>query len=344
MDPNAIPPIGPALGVSARLDRCPLCGGPNPHHGVPPPLPAPAREPTVPSRTPTAANRTPPVEGGALQLPVPSTAPDLYTALDHPEVGGRFTVFVLCYGDYPDLARRCVRSVLATLPAHRLDLRLIANAPSAETTAFLSSVPATRLYLHAENRFKYPAMREAFRDPSLPIRTPYTVWFDDDSHVRDPLWAVRLAEAIAQAHPSGAGLYGIRFCHDPAACAAHKGLGGSGPDWFRAARWWRGREFGTKFDQNPSPGGGVIHFVSGGFWCAKTEALIAGDVPDERLHNNGGDITIGEQVRQAGYQVVAFNKDKVFVTSSDAGRRGVEHVFPWAEAPGGDKIAAGTEA
>lgn len=343
MDQHEIPPVGPALGVSSRLERCPLCGGPNPHHASPPPLPAPVRAPTVPSRVPTAANRTVPVEGGSAALPVPPAAPDPYAALDHPEVGGRLTVFVLCYGDYPDLARRCVGSILATLPPHRLDLRLIANAPSAETLEYLRSVPASALYAHAENRFKYPAMREAFRDKAHPIRTPYTVWFDDDSHARDAFWAARLAEAIALNHASGAGLYGIRFCHDPAHEAARVGLGGPGLDWFRAATWWRGREFGNRFEQNPSPGGGVVHFVSGGFWCAKTEALAAGDVPDRRLRNNGGDITIGEQVRQAGYKVVAFNKDKVFVHSSDARRRGPTHVFPWADTPGGDKIASGTE-
>jgi GT2 family glycosyltransferase len=244
-------------------------------------------------------------------------------------VGGKFTVCVLCYGPHPELARRCVGSILATLPVGRYDLRVAANAACPETLEYLRTVPATKLYVHEENRFKYPVMREMFRDPDAPLATPYLVWFDDDSYARDPLWAARLAKAVAENHRHGVRLFGARFTHDPSAYARP----GHDPyAWFRSAPWWRGVPHGTRRDDRPAAGGRHVHFVAGGFWAASVDALRQADVPDARLRHNGGDITIGEQMRQAGYRLGVFDQDKVLVGRSMTPRRGYSEDFPWAGA------------
>lgn len=328
---GGIPPVGPVLGVARHLHSCPLCGGPNPFLADPPPDPEAVREPSLPPRAQGPAQSAPPPELGG----PPPPPPDPYAAMDHPDFGGRLTVFVLCYGPHADLARRCVGSILDSVPPARLDLRLIGNAVCPETEAYLRSVPARRLYLHAENRLKYPAMREAFRDPRCPVETPYLAWFDDDSYAVDPLWAARLAEAVALNHRHGSRLYGIRFCHD---LAPHF-RGGHRPDlWFKSAPWWREVPFGTRHSERPAdpsgPPGTVVHFVTGGFWAAATEAVRAADVPDARLGHNGGDVCVGEQFRQAGFRLCPFNAHKALVHSSGAPRRGHSEAFPWA-APGG---------
>jgi hypothetical protein len=56
------------------------------------------------------------------------------------------------------------------------------------------------------------------------------------------------------------------------------------------------------------------------------------DIPDRRLMHNGGDITIGEQIHQAGYGIKQWNKNKSLIacpSREQGGRRGVSQRFPW---------------
>lgn len=234
-----------------------------------------------------------------------------------PPPSPRFTICVLLYGEYFDLHRRCLQSILETVPPDQLDLRIGANAVCARTLEYIHGLPATKLYISETNRFKYPVMREMFRDPACPLEE-FVVWFDDDSYVRDATWLQQLRQAI-RLQDGPVGLYGIRMVHP---------IYGNQAAWFREAPWFRGRPFQTR-DGREVPNGHWIHFVTGGWWCGKKEALLAGDVPDSRLGHNGGDITIGEQVHQQGYWFKQFNTDKALIHSSAAPRRGVTHTFPW---------------
>ncbi len=129
--------------------------------------------------------------------------------MDHPLIGGKFTVFVLCYGEYPELAKSCLGSILSTLPIERLDLRVGLNAVCDETRAYVKSLPTTKIYEDASNAGKYVIMRRMFHDPECPITTTHLVWFDDDARiVKGAIWQ-RLAEAIAVNHSYGARLYGL---------------------------------------------------------------------------------------------------------------------------------------
>jgi hypothetical protein len=80
-----------------------------------------------------------------------------------------------------------------------------------------------------------------------------------------------------------------------------------------------------------APNGSQIVFATGGFWALAVETHPGkADVPDPRLNHNGGDITIGEQVNQAGGKVKDFSRGKTPVCWSDAARRGFREPFPWA--------------
>lgn len=252
-------------------------------------------------------------------VPPPATesAP---TGLQHPLMGGKITIFALCYGDYLQLHRRCLDSILQTVPTEQLDLRVATNAVGEATLNYLATLPITKTYIHYENQKKYPVMREMFHDPQHPITTRYLCWFDDDSYVVSSQWLARLSEAIVNNHNQGARLYGIKFTHSLQTKQQ--------ADWFKQAPWFRHKNWQLSNGAAVS-NGNHVPFVSGGFWALASECVKSCQIPDVRLNHNGGDITIGAQVYQAGYKIKDFNRGKVFVFSSGAPRRGYEETFPW---------------
>jgi hypothetical protein len=187
----------------------------------------------------------------------------------------------------------------------------------------------TKWYDDYGTRKKYPAMREMFHDKDHPIETQYVCWFDDDSWCRKKDWMVQLAQSIRANHPHQGRLYGAWHYHD---LMGVKRDGALREKWFRAAPWWKGRNLYTGAGRRTAPNGSQIVFASGGFWALATHVIKEADIPDERLNHNGGDITVGCQVTQAGYKVVDFSPKpgKEIIAWSDAPRRGYREDFPWA--------------
>ncbi len=332
---NGTSPIGQPLGVTKNLADCPLCGGPNPHYdgraASPPPglLPVPPLPPLLFTVQPSAPERQPLAAAPPPELVTLPGAPGA-SQMDHPHVGGKFTCFVLCYGDHYDLAKRCLDSILKTAPAGRLDLRVAANACSERTLAYLRDLPLTRLYVNAENRKKYPVMREMFRDPVCPITTNYLMWFDDDSYVTNPAWLEWLAGSIVANHDHGGRHYGWLHIHDLKLFVKN---GHDPRKWFEQSASYRGRPFRVRGTKQEAPNGTVVEFVPGSFWALHTRTMLEADIPEPRLVHNGGDITMGWQVTQAGYKTIGFNRDRQFVYSSGSPRRGYSEQFPWAGRP-----------
>jgi hypothetical protein len=253
------------------------------------------------------------------------TNPPTPLQIDHPLIGGKFTVCVLCYGPHYELAKRCIDSIRESLPARCLDLRVGLNAVEPRTKQYVASIPGVTVYDHPENAKKYPVMREMFHDPAKPITTKYVVWLDDDAKVVDPMAWSRLCEAIVANHPQGARLYGNTFIHD---------AGTDGLPWFRQSRWWRGRNLRVKGRAIEANNGTVVEFVSGWFWAMSTDLIQSADIPCPRINHNGGDITIGAQVHQAGFKIKQLNKDKALVwcpPREAGGRRGYSEGFPWQQ-------------
>jgi len=265
------------------------------------------------------------------QAPVELVIPKL-AARSSPQFGlGKLTVCVLCYGNELDMARKCISGIQASLPGDQLDLRVAVNEAGPDVTAYLQTVPMTKLYLFAENRKKYPVMRLMFNDPDAPITTDYLAWFDDDTWVLDHRWPEQLAACIRQNEPRGAGVYGWKYYHDLTRYAT---ASYDPRQWFRDGEWFQAREFQTRSGL-ATPNAEGIFFVVGWFWAAHVGAIRAAGIPDARLNHNGGDITIGAQFYQAGYTIADFNRNKSLVFTPPKSRRGYSESFPWATAPAG---------
>lgn len=272
---------------------------------------------------------------GTPNTAIPTAAPDKDIYRD-PVIGGKFTVCVLFYGpaQYHSLHMRCLNSIVSTCPPGRIDLRVGSNELCDETAAVLDRLVdhgvVSKHYRHRENALKYPVMREMFHDTALPIETNYLIWFDDDSIAdRNQQWLTLLAQAIL-ANPE-AGLFGADMTIR---------LSTAQQQLYRSRPWYQGRPFRMK-NKKPAPNGDHAVFVAGGFFCLKTAAMRAADIPDAALTHNGGDYTIGEQLYQAGYDIVGWNRSKQYIHTSSVVRRGVSQPHfgtpAWQAATGGGR-------
>ena len=290
------------------------------------------RDPSVESKQQRPHQQIHPEEASTQKLDK-NAAKSVVPNIDNPIIGGSFTICVLCYGDHVDLAKRCIGSIMDSVPLDRIDLRVGGNELGTATLEYLHSLPITKTYLHGDNAKKYPLMREMFWDARCPIKSPYVIWFDDDAYVTDPRWLTRLSNSIISGHNEGYRMYGSKMFHDINAYSK----GSHRPDaWFKEADWYNGVSMRTRGAEKLAPNGSIIDFAVGWFWALHTDALRSANIPDERLNHNGGDITIGAQVHQAGFKIKEFNKGKVFVSTpkkEEGGRRvgGYEESFPWVD-------------
>lgn len=245
---------------------------------------------------------------------------------DHPDVGGRFTAFVLCYGDYFDMHKQCLESIVSSVPADRMDLRVGSNMLGPRSLALVDKLVAsgsiTKHYRHPDNAFKYPVMREMFFDPSHPITTKWVLWFDDDSIAnKTPQWLNVLAQAISMHHrKDNAHMLGaIKVWTTTREQRAV----------FQSRPWYAGKQW-RMHNGKPAPNGDKIIFCTGGFWAITHEAIVKADIPDlgSGLTHTGGDWQIGEQLYQAGFGMKMFNNSKQFVNTSAFPRRGVTMPTP----------------
>jgi hypothetical protein len=56
--------------------------------------------------------------------------------------------------------------------------------------------------------------------------------------------------------------------------------------------------------------------------------MISCNIPDPEIGHNGGDVCIGEQLYQGGYQAKSWNAKKQFVNTSSVKRRGETKPMP----------------
>lgn len=249
--------------------------------------------------------------------------------MDDPIIGGKLTVFVLCYGPHTDIAQKCLNSLFKSVPANRLDVRVATNAAEQSTIQYLKTLPITKLYINSENRYKYPVMREVFRDKQCPIKTNYFLWLDDDTWVVSPHWITDLCQNIVSMHDMNFRMYGTLMYHD--LTPYHK-ANFDPRHWFKTGSWHKGTDFRIKSGGPETPNGSIIDFAVGYCWAMATHLIEDADIPDRRLQHNGGDITIGEQVHQAGYLIRNWNRGKKLIacpTRLQGGRRGFSQRFPW---------------
>lgn len=214
-----------------------------------------------------------------------------------------YTVCVLLFGDYPQLADRCLRSIAAAIPESDLRLRVGMNAVVPAVADWVRSfVPEEDVFQKTENIGKYPLMREMFHG-ARPIDTEFIIWFDDDSYIspdyalrsRDERWLDLVTAAAVDADVMGS-LY-------------TKPWEGQQRTWVRKQPWYNGK---------PPEDRPHMRFATGGFWVARTEVLRKFDYPWPALKHNGGDTTLGELCFQQGLRLRQF-KTGVHINANDRG-------------------------
>jgi hypothetical protein len=262
------------------------------------------------------------------KLLLTSAAPEMGDKLEHKCMGGKLTICVLCYGDYPELHETCLDSILRTVPLNRLDLRVAANCVGQASMNYLRTLPTTKLYVYKQNAYKYPIMRDMLWDPEQPITTNYFVWFDDNAHVRHNNWVNMLASEIIM-QPASVGMYGVKLYYafdleteDPR-------------DWLAGQRWHKGKSLRTARG-NPAPNGDCTHFCADWFFAMRTDIVKPCDVPALGLQQRAGAMVIGEQLYQQGVLIKNFNAGKALIYTPDYRnqvKRAIPQPLPWQDQP-----------
>lgn len=212
-------------------------------------------------------------------------------------MAARFTVCVLLYGDYPQLATRCLGSICRLWPAGDCELRVALNSVSPQTREAIAPYMSYMdiCWDSASNRRKYPMMRRMFFEE--PVTTPYVMWFDDDSYLdADAAWWDRVAAQMDQADMIGS-IYRI-------------GWRGRQREFVCQQPWYAGRDVESRSQ---------IVFATGGWWTIRTEILRRFDYPWTSLDHCGGDVMLGELCYQQQLRLRMF-RDGVRINANDAGR------------------------
>jgi len=206
------------------------------------------------------------------------------------------TATVLLYGDYPELAQRCLGSI--TSNAFRLcpaNLRVGMNLCSAETKQYVRSLVQQNLVLEENiyesdiNIKKYPMMRRMLYDENNPVNTDYIMWFDDDSFVTSPQL---LPEVATQLGPNAEGR-----TPDMMGSSYNIQLGGGQIAYIKDQSWYANKPITKK-----------IRFATGGWWVIATEVLRKFNYPYPELLHRGGDVMLGALIEQQGLWLRQFRK------------------------------------
>ena len=217
------------------------------------------------------------------------------------------TACALLYGDYSDLAERCLSSLWRHFPPSMI--RIWANAPGSQTVAYLGDLVRRgyllkeQTFVSTENILKYPAMRHLFYGSEHvklpPIATKHVMWLDDDSYIHADAggdWLASVEAAIGDAVMLGS-MYRLR---DP--------LTKNQQAWVKDQPWYTGK-----------PVDDIPEFLQGAWWLAKTEFLTEFGWPIGDLRHNGGDVMLGVLARQQR-RTLKHWRNKVGINADKDGR------------------------
>ena len=201
------------------------------------------------------------------------------------------TVCCLLYGDYPELAYRCLKPI-SELYNNGVPVRISCNEISDRTRSVIKKLfekPERLITLENNPQiYKYPAMRELLWKTD-PITTDYVMWFDDDSYIKDPSpvkWLTEVENFMVETMADMIGsLYQvISFPKQN--------------EWRRLhCSWFK-----------PSMVSNRTLFATGGWWSIKSSLLSKYDWPHKDLKHRGGDVLLGELIKHEGLRLKKFNK------------------------------------
>lgn len=219
----------------------------------------------------------------------------------------QFTICVLLYGDHPDLAARCLHCLLPHLEGGNVEVRLGLNAVSDATQKVVQTlvdrgiVRENNIYESSENICKYPMMRRMLYDSDNPIRSPYVMWFDDDSYILPGAGKPRPWLQLVNEHMQLGDMIGSPYT---------MGLRGNQHLWIKDQPWYNNKDVAK---------GAKVKFMAGGWWCIRAEILQRYNWPPEAIKHRGGDVMLGELFRQQDLKFHQF-KAGVAINADDRGR------------------------
>lgn len=222
----------------------------------------------------------------------------------------KVSICVLCYGDYSDLAYRCLNSIKAALTADGgavHDIRIGLNAVSVDTARIVDDFAKiyarmgkeVRLYVPRpveRNVCKYPLMRRMLWDETAQLAS-YVMWFDDDSY---------LAVAPDDAAAWWNGVVTAASSCDMLGQLWYMPVRGNQWEWIKTLSWYN-PSLAEPLSYKPDGSGPrVMRFCQGAWWVARTDMLRQLNWPIQELRHNGGDSLLGEACRHVGFKLREF--------------------------------------
>lgn len=235
-----------------------------------------------------------------------------------------FSIGMLCYGNFPELADKCLGTLFTTLdPSVVKDVRIGMNQCSEVTDSVIrtitmnSPVPVYGYRVPSgqdQEIYKYPIMRSMLFH-SLPVRSSHWMWFDDDTFVKDKteaLWMRQLAD-LAENYDLLGYQRRLRIRLRPGQL-----------EGIRKQGWFGGR---------PIADPGII-FPQGGWWTARTSLLTSWSYPFKELRHNNGDVLLGVLGHQQKWRTLFLDEKTGPVALDVHKRRGIQGT-PWPWQTGG---------
>jgi hypothetical protein len=225
-------------------------------------------------------------------------------------MNNKFEVLICCYGDYLDIAKRCIGSLLR-LSSQPLKIHIGTNECGIKTKIYLRNLfdkkDIATLIESNTNLNKDPMMRKLIDC----VNSEYFLWLDDDSYITENLWDVMVNDHIQnhQFDVSGFPHYSNRLSWPYNNPPYHE---------FLKQRPW--------FNNITQPSEADCLFPVGGCWLAKTEYIRQHNYPDHgmhlRWHQHRDDMLIGDMIKETqGKFVTLFGWDSIFKVNKSP-RRG----------------------
>jgi len=248
-------------------------------------------------------------------------------------------VCVLLYGDYKNLAVRCIESIRRAKWHDSVNIIIGMNAVGDCTREYIydlyGNYTKATVFDSQQNIRKYPMMRHMFYDAECgALKSDVVMWFDDDSYLKPggrSQQAAWLDDCCNDLRTRG-DMFGGKYV---------RAWQGQQKQWVRQQRW-----FNPAVDMNTKH----LSFITGGWWYANSSMLRAADYPWRSLSHNGGDSMFGEMCRHAGYRQVAYTGSDIAINADASGmeskakRRGVSEPEIGKYDTAGTVVAATTPA